>query len=285
MATSNHARPSYPMSANRRTEGGKPFLKWAGGKRQLLPAIRESLPASFARYHEPFVGGGAVFFDLGPDRARLSDANDELIGCYLAVRDRVHELIAALRDHVYEKEHYYAVRSWDPAQLDDVQRAARMIYLNKAGFNGLYRVNSSGIFNVPFGRYKNPNICDEGTLLACSAQLKGAEISRRPFETVVDEAKEGDFVYFDPPYIPLSRTSNFTAYSDLKFAGDDQERLARVFEQLAARGVHAMLSNSDVPWVRARYAKFDVRQVLATRKVNSVSSSRGLIGELLVTSY
>jgi DNA adenine methylase len=284
-ATSGSERPSYPVSANKRTEGGKPFLKWAGGKRQLLPAIRACLPESFQRYHEPFVGGGAVFFDLGPKRAFLSDANDELVGCYLAVRDRARELIEALRGHVYEKEHYYRVRAWDPARLDEVARAARMIYLNRVGFNGLYRVNSKGIFNVPFGRHKNPKICDEETLLACSARLKGTDISRHPFERVREDAAPGDFVYFDPPYIPLSRTASFTAYSDLKFDGDDQERLAVVFERLAARGVQVMLSNSDVPWVKERYARFHVRQVLATRKVNSVSTSRGVVGELLVTSY
>jgi DNA adenine methylase len=263
----------------------KPFVKWAGGKRQLLPAIRLNLPKRFARYFEPFVGGGAVFFDLEPPCAILSDANAELINCYLAVRDHVDELIRALRGHVYDKEHYYRVRAIPPETLGEVERAARTIFLNKTGFNGLYRVNSKGVFNVPFGRYVKPNFCDVANLLGCSARLKGAEISRRRFEQVLDEARAGDFVYFDPPYIPLSRTSSFTAYSDLKFEGDDHERLACVFEELARRGVHVMLSNSDVAWVRKRYARFRVTEVLAMRQVNSVSSSRGLIGELLVTSY
>lgn len=277
--------PPLPMAPNTRMSFAKPFLKWAGGKRQLLPAIRANLPASFARYHEPFVGGGAVFFDLAPKRAVLSDANDELVSCYLVVRDRVRDLVAALRGHVYEKEHYYRVRALDPSALDAVERAARTIYLNKAGYNGLYRVNSRGIFNVPFGRHRNPTICDEPNLLACSAQLRGAEIARRPFESVLGVAAAGEFVYFDPPYIPVSRTSNFTAYSDLRFEEAEQERLARAFEELARRGVRVMLSNSDVEWVRERYAAFRVTEVLATRSVNSVSSSRGLIGELLVTSY
>jgi DNA adenine methylase len=280
-----NSRPPLPVAPNTRMPFAKPFLKWAGGKRQLLPVIRANLPAAFSRYHEPFVGGGAVFFDLAPKRAVLSDANDELVNCYRIVRDRAQELVAALRGHVYEKDHYYRIRAWDPAALDAVQRAARTIYLNKAGFNGLYRVNSKGIFNVPFGRHKNPAICDEANLLACSAQLKGAEIARRRFEEVLGEASAGEFVYFDPPYIPVSRTANFTAYSDLKFEAEDQERLARTFEELAGRGVHVMLSNSDVAWVRERYARFRVTEVLATRSVNSVSSSRGLIGELLVTSY
>jgi len=263
----------------------KPFVKWAGGKRQLLPAIRLNLPKKFARYFEPFVGGGAVFFDLAPPCAILSDANAELINCYLAVRDHVDELIRALRGHVYEKEHYYRVRAIAPDSLGEVERAARTIFLNKTGFNGLYRVNSKGVFNVPFGRFKNPNICDEPTLRTCSARLVGVEIHHRPFEATLREARAGDFVYFDPPYIPLSKTSYFTAYSDLRFDLEDQERLARVFEELADRGAKVMLSNSDVEWVRERYARFTLKDVLAPRSVNSVVSSRGLVRELLVTSY
>jgi len=263
----------------------KPFVKWAGGKRQLLPAIRASLPKKFKRYFEPFVGGGAVFFDLEPPSAVLSDANAELINCYLAVRDHVDELVRALRDHVYEKEHYYRIRAVAPEALGEVERAARTIFLNKTGFNGLYRVNSKGVFNVPFGRFTNPNICDEPTLRACSARLADVELHRRPFEAILREARAGDFVYFDPPYIPLSKTAYFTAYSDLKFDLEDQERLALVFEELAGRGVKVMLSNSDVEWVRARYARFTLKDVLAPRSVNSVVSSRGLVRELLVTSY
>jgi DNA adenine methylase len=263
----------------------KPFVKWAGGKRQLLPAIRAALPPAFARYFEPFVGGGAVFFDLDPRAAILSDANAELINCYVVVRDRVDALSRALRGHVYDKRHYYRVRALRPDDLDAVERAARTIYLNKTGFNGLYRVNSKGIFNVPFGRYKNPNFCDEPTLRACSARLAGVALHCRPFEAVLGEAQAGDFVYFDPPYVPLSRTAHFTAYSDLKFDLADQERLACVFERLADRGVRFMLSNSDVEWVRERYARFRTIEVQATRLVNSVSSSRGRISELLVKSY
>jgi DNA adenine methylase len=263
----------------------RPFLKWAGGKRQLLPAIRKATPRAYVRYLEPFVGGGAVFFDLSPARAILSDANAELINCYEVVRGRVDDLIATLRGHVYDKDHFYRVRAIAPESLDEVARAARTIYLNKTGFNGLYRVNKSGIFNVPFGRFKNPNICDEPTLRACSARLAGVSLRCRPFEAVLSEAEAGDFVYFDPPYVPLSRTSNFTAYHDLKFVLEDQERLACAFETLSARGTWVMLSNSDVEWVRARYARFNVRDVFAPRSVNSVVSARGLVRELLVTNY
>ena len=170
----------------------RPFLKWAGGKRQLLPVIRAALPEIKGRYFEPFVGGGAVFFDLSPRRAVLSDANAELINCYLAVRDRVGALIRALRGHVYDKEHYYRIRALLPETLDEVERAARTIFLNKTGFNGLYRVNSKGVFNVPFGRFKNPNICDEPTLRACSARLAGVELRHRPFEWVLDVVGAGD---------------------------------------------------------------------------------------------
>ena len=263
----------------------RPFLKWAGGKRQLLPAIRAALPKISRAYFEPFVGGGAVFFDLEPRRAVLSDANAELINCYAAVRDNVDALIRALRGHVYDRDYYYRIRALSPDSLDEVERAARTIYLNKTGFNGLYRVNSKGVFNVPFGRFKNPNICDEPTLRACSARLAGVEVRCRPFDAVLDDAAAGDFVYFDPPYIPLSKTSYFTAYNDLKFDLDDQERLARVFERLADRGVRVMLSNSDVGWVRERYARYAPKSVFAPRSVNSVVSARGLVRELLVTSY
>lgn len=284
-AASEGARRTARAAEDLEPGRAKPFLKWAGGKRQLLPSIRAAAPRAYLRYLEPFVGGGAVFFDLAPARAILSDANAELINCYEVVRDRVDALVGTLREHVYDREHYYRVRALAPESLDAVRRAARTIFLNRTGFNGLYRVNKSGIFNVPFGRYKNPRICDEPTLRACSARLAGVDLRCRPFEAVLAEAEAGDFVYFDPPYVPLSRTANFTAYHDLKFALEDQERLARAFEQLAARGSWVMLSNSDVDWVRARYARFNVRDVFAPRRVNSVVSARGLVRELLVTNY
>jgi DNA adenine methylase len=283
-AASGSSKPAAP-GADAAPLPAKPFLKWAGGKRQLLPAIRAAAPAISGRYFEPFVGGGAVFFDLAPPRAVISDANVELVNCYTVVRDRVDALVAALRNHVYERDHFYRVRALRPESLDPVERAARTIYLNKTGFNGLYRVNSKGIFNVPFGRFKNPNFCDEPTLRACARRLAGVTILSRPFEEVVDDPAPGEFVYLDPPYVPVSRTAYFTAYSNLKFDLADQERLAVVFERLAARGVKVMLSNSDVEWVRNRYARFNVQNVLAPRSVNSDVSARGLVRELLVTSY
>lgn len=262
----------------------KPFLKWVGGKRQLLPDLRLRFPAFDGRYHEPFLGGGAVFFDLGPDRAVLSDRNEELIDCFCAVRDHTDEVIAQLRKHVYEREHYYEVRAVRPEKLTKIQRAARMIYLNKAGFNGLYRVNSKGEFNVPFGRHKNPNICDESNILACAQALQGTTILCRSFEMVETTAEAGDFVYFDPPYIPLSATS-FTSYQRNGFGMYAQELLAKVYELLDKKGVHVMLSNSDVPWIHERFKKFRISLVKARRNVNSVCSGRGFVGEVVVTNY
>jgi DNA adenine methylase len=263
----------------------RPFLKWAGGKRQLLPELRKHYPAKLGAYHEPFVGGGAVFFDLRPQRAVLSDSNQELIDCYTAVRDRVEDVIRALKDHTHDKEHFYEVRDWEPDLLDLPGRAARMIFLNKTGFNGLYRVNSTGRFNVPYGRTENRNYCDEPTLRACAAALAGVEILCGPFDSVLDRAAANDFVYFDPPYVPVSPTAYFTAYQKRGFGMDDQERLAACFEALARRRVKVMLSNSDMEWIHDRYKAFHVRVVKARRAMNSDTSRRGPVGEVIVTSY
>jgi DNA adenine methylase len=256
----------------------KPFLKWVGGKRQLLKYLRPRYPSSFNRFFEPFVGGGAVFFDLHPELAVLADTNRELIDCYLAVVDR-------LRGYIHDSDHYYRTRAQDPFALDEAERAARMIYLNRTGYNGLYRVNSKGQFNVPFGRHVNPTICNEEGLRACSQRLAGATIEAASFETVLAHADTGDFVYFDPPYVPLSSTSNFTAYERNGFGMGEQRRLADVFDELAARGVFVMLSNSDVGWIRERYAHHNIEVVRANRNVNSDGSGRGPIGEVVVTSY
>jgi len=269
----------------------KPFVKWAGGKRQLLTKFRELYPDEFGTYHEPFVGGGAVFFDLtvrcGPlgELAVLSDQNSELMDCYRAIRDDLGALMHALGRHQYDEKHYYSQRERDPAKLSLVERAARMLYLNRTGFNGLYRVNSKGKFNVPFGRHKNPTICDRPNLLACNAALADVELFDEPFETVLDRARKGDFAYLDPPYIPLSPTANFTAYQKHGFGMANQKKLADVFDQLAASGVMVMLSNSDVPWVHEAYARHTIRVIKARRAVNSNGARRGPVGEVVVTSY
>jgi DNA adenine methylase len=262
----------------------RPFLKWAGGKGQLLAELRALVPPLRGRYFEPFLGGGALFFDLLPPKGVLSDVNAEIVGCYATVRDRVDELIRSLKKHRYEVDHYYAVRDSDPAKLSPVDRAARTIFLNKTGFNGLYRVNSSGKFNVPFGRYAKPLICDEANLRACSAALAKVELVTCDFEESASRAKKGDFVYFDPPYVPLSRTATFTAYARGGFGRDAQNRLASVFDRLARRGVKVLLSNSDVPEIRELYSDYRIEIVKAARAINSKGSRRGPVTEVLVSS-
>jgi len=263
----------------------RPFLKWAGGKSQLLPQLRPFIPKTFKAYHEVFLGGGALFFALGPRAARLTDVNTELIDCYRAVRDDVDGVIAALRKHRYEKEHFYKVRALAPESLSPAARAARMIFLNKTAFNGLYRVNSSGRFNVPFGRHRNPLICDVENLRACSVALAQAATEIADFSAVADHAKRGDFVYFDPPYVPVSDTSYFTSYSVGGFTWDDQRRLAEVLRLLSKRKVKVMLSNSDAPQLRALYSEFRIETVEATRRINSQVGGRGKINEILVLNY
>jgi DNA adenine methylase len=211
------------------------------------------VPDEFGRYFEPFVGGGAVFFRLGPAEATVGDANAELVHCWTMVRDRTEELIDALAEYVYDKERYYAVRAIRPEELKPIPRAARTLYLNRTGFNGLYRVNKSGGFNVPFGRYTKPLICDRANLRACAGFLANTELRCGDFVDLVENAQAGDFAYFDPPYAPVSATSNFTDYRPGGFGWSDHERLAKTFERLARRGVKVVLSNSDAPGVRGLY--------------------------------
>jgi len=262
-----------------------PFLKWVGGKGQLLEQFRDLLPVPFGRYFEPFLGGGAVFFSLAPPKAVLSDVNGELVDCYRAIRDSVEDVIEALGAHRYEKEHYYAVRSLDPMSLSLPERAARTIFLNRTGYNGLYRVNKRGAFNVPFGRYSNPRICHSENLRACARALEGVETVCGGFADAAARAKEGDFVYFDPPYAPVSTTANFTSYAAGQFGWADQQCLADVFARLAHRGVLVMLSNSDTPAVRDLYRAFRIDRVAAARSVNSNPQRRGKVSEVVVRSF
>jgi DNA adenine methylase len=287
-ASSAGERPWTEASAESATPP-RPFLKWVGGKTQLLEQIEPMLPSRFERYFEPFVGGAALFFALrGRGLARsavLSDVNRELVDCYVAIRDHVEAVIRALRAHRYEPEHYYAVRAWKPLELEPAERAARTIFLNKTGYNGLYRVNRSGQFNVPFGRFTNPAFCDPDTLRACSHALRGVAIENRDFSAVLEDARKGDFVYFDPPYVPLSPTSDFTAYVPGGFGEAQQKKLAGVFAKLARRGVQVMLSNSETPFVRELYAAYHVEVVHASRSVNSNAARRGKLHEVVVRSY
>jgi len=277
------------MTVNDRTlTKARPVLKWAGGKGRLLPELLKSVPDSFAAYHEPFVGGGALFFELANQgrlmTAYLSDVNPSLIDVYVGLRDCVDEVIALLRQHQHDKAYYYQLRALNPKHLSLPERAARVLYLNKTCYNGLYRENSAGQFNVPFGRYKNPVICDEPNLRAASRLLQGVSIERRHFSSVLDVARSGDFVYFDPPYHPLSPTSNFTSYDRNGFRVQDQAQLRDLFKALTDKGVYVLLSNSDTPLIRKLYRGYAVSRVFVPRAINSKGDSRGKVAEVIVSS-
>jgi DNA adenine methylase len=286
-------------AARTRNATPTPFVKWAGGKTQLLAQYQAHIPQEIrGQYIEPFVGGGALFFWLRKHGALkgpvvLNDLNKELMNCHVAIRDDVEAVIEALRAHEEHKQsraHFYRVRKWDRApdfhsQHDEVERAARTIYLNHTCYNGLYRVNSRGEFNVPFGKYKNPRVLDEENLRAVSQALQGVELRNQDFAMVLDWAKPGDFVYFDPPYLPLSETSNFTSYTRESFDFRDQERLAEVFRALAKRGCLVALSNSHTEAVQQLYEGFRQETVQATRAISSKGDGRGAIPELLILSY
>jgi len=269
----------------------RPFLKWAGGKTQLIDELMLRTPKSFAAYFEPFVGSGALFFRLRRQSllaaALLSDSNAELIDTYLAVRDQAEDVIAILAGHPHTAEFYYSLRAQEPAALDPPARAARMIYLNKTGYNGLYRVNRRGQFNVPFGRYQSPRYCDPENLRAVSTALKGIDIVCAPFESVLERAASGDLVYFDPPYAPLSATACFTEYQARGFSSADQVRLRDVCAELARRGTYVMISNSDTDLIRSLYAgsAFVTHRVEANRAINSNAARRGRIAELIITTH
>jgi DNA adenine methylase len=275
----------------------KPFVKWVGGKRQLLKQFRElglyppeKFDPSHHRYFEPFVGGGAVFFDLLPDKSYLSDTNSELITTYKVIRDDVDALIKSLKKYRYEKEYYYKIRARDPRKLSDIEIASRFIFLNHAGFNGMYRVNKSGGFNVPFGRYTNPLICDEKNLRKVSEMLQHTEITEADYKKVLRYAKAGDFVYFDPPYYPVSKTASFTAYTANGFLENEQIELRDTFMELHKRGCFIMLSNSDTPFINKIYSdisdkEIHIHKLEAGRMINSKAKGRGKVREVLITNY
>jgi DNA adenine methylase len=264
----------------------KPFVKWAGGKRQLLDEISRRMPPKFGNYHEPFVGGGAVFFALAAGKkAYLSDSNERLVRCYKGIRDNVDEVIARLKGYRKTRDEFMKVRAVDiDSAPGDAEVAAWFIYVNKLGFNGLYRVNSKNKFNVPYGANEHKEIYDERNLRACARALAHAHIEREDFSEVRHRAKPGDLVYFDPPYIPLSATSSFTSYTAGGFTSADQVALRDLARELKELRVHVVLSNS--PPAAALYSKelgFEVQEVLALRVVNSNAALRGKITELLIT--
>lgn len=273
----------------------KPFVKWVGGKRQLLRQFRELglyPPEDFNpitnTYYEPFVGGGAVFFDLLPKNAELSDLNNELVTTYNVIKNNVDELTQSLQKHIYDKEYYLEVRAKKVEDLSDVEVASRFIFLNRTGFNGLYRVNKSGQFNVPFGRYNNPVICDEDNLRRVSDALQDVTITHQDYKNVLNTAKSGDFIYLDPPYYPINATSSFTSYTAEGFLEKEQTELRDTFVKLHEKGCFVMLSNSDTPFINELYSGLDgitINKITAGRAINSKGSGRGKITEVLVTNY
>ena len=266
-----------------------PIVKWVGGKRQLMFELLKNMPQNYNRYFEPFIGGGALFFELQPDNAYISDMNDELINLYQVVRDNVDELITDLQKHDISKEYFMEIRNIDRTEdyenWSDVQKASRFIYLNRTCFNGMYRVNSKGEFNVPFGHYKNPRIIDENNLLNCSNLLERTEIKHADFSEILTKVQKGDFVYFDPPYVPLSETSSFTSYTKGGFDIDMQFKLRDVCDELDSMGVKFLLSNSDTKLVNELYESYNIKKVFASRQINANADGRGKITEVLVRNY
>ena len=269
-----------------------PVLKWAGGKRQLLNTFKPLLPARINSYCEPFVGGGALLFDLQPQKAFVNDINSDLILVYTVIRDNVDELIAALEDFENTSDRFYEVRDWDRdkdlySNLSDVMKAARIIYLNKTCYNGLYRVNNSGEFNAPFGNYKKPNIVNALVLRAVSDYFNSAEIyfSSADYAEVLNKVRKGTFVYLDPPYDPVSDTASFTGYSKGGFTKADQIRLRECCDRLNSRGVKFMLSNSATDFIKEQYSAYNITVVKAKRAINSVGSRRGDVDEVVVRNY
>lgn len=276
-------------------EKPKPFVKWVGGKRQLLSQFRklnlyppDKFNIKTGRYFEPFVGGGAVFFDLLPEKGYLSDLNKELVTTYNVIKTDVEKLIISLKKHRNEKDYFLKIRSQKPSSLSEVAIASRFIFLNRTCFNGLYRVNNSGGFNVPFGKNKNPLICDEVNLRKVSKALQGIEIKHQDYKEILKKAKKEDFIYFDPPYYPISKTASFTSYTAQGFLDKEQVELRDTVMELNKLGCFVMLSNSDTPFINKIYSGFKgihITKVEAGRAINSNGSGRGKITEVLVTNY
>ncbi|MBI5134226.1 MAG: DNA adenine methylase [Candidatus Taylorbacteria bacterium] len=273
----------------------RPFVKWAGGKGQLLKQLHPLFPKKFSTYYEPFLGGGAVFFSLSPKKAIINDINVTLANTYRQIRSDVDSLIEELKKIEKKflsagedgrREFYYKIRDrYNSLPPEDLKRCSLFIFLNRTGFNGMYRENSSGKMNIPFGRNKNPKILNEENLRAIAETLHDIEISSNPFEKAVSRAKKDDFVYFDPPYDPISSTSSFTAYTGSSFAQEDQIRLRDLFVKLDKKGVFVMLSNSSTPFIKNLYKNYRQVKVRASRMINSKTADRGEIDELVVLNY
>ena len=273
----------------------KPFVKWAGGKRQLMSELERNFPTKFDTYLEPFLGGGAVMFDLLAKRSNLkcnvSDLNSDLVLAYVTIRDRLEKLIESLENHSknYHKDstrYYYEVRDQEPK--NQIEKVSRLLFLNKTCFNGLYRVNSKGKFNVPMGRYTNPNIVNKENLeiVSKALQTEKIKISCRDFSSIIKDVKKGDFVYFDPPYQPVSDTANFTSYTHRDFTEDDLERLADLANQLNSKGCNVMLSNSNSKTVKKMFSSgWKIKEIKANRAINSNSQKRTGHKEIIIKNY
>lgn len=267
------------------------FIKWAGGKTQLLSQFEKFFPTQFNRYYEPFLGSGAVFFyikKLYPEKEFfLSDNNPELINCYEFVKNDLEGLLELLREHrsKHNKEYYYSQRNMDINNLSKIESAARFIYLNKTCFNGLFRVNSKGKFNVPIGSYKNPSIFKEKDMVKAHKLLQDVTLKTMLFEEIINFALPDDFIYFDPPYYPLSPTSNFTSYTSTSFSEKDQQRLAEVYRELDKKGCLLMLSNSYSNFILELYSDYRIEKVSAKRMINCNGNGRGAIAEAVILNY
>jgi DNA adenine methylase len=272
----------------------KPFVKWAGGKRQLVPTILANhLPKNYnpQTYYEPFIGGGALLFSLQPKKAVINDSNAELINCYKIIKNSLDELIEDLKNHKNNEYYYYDIRDWDREKnfksKTEVQRASRIIFLNKTCYNGLFRVNSQGQFNVPFGKYKNPNILDIAVLKAVNKYLNENQVRilNSDFQEAVKDAKRGDFIYLDPPYDPVSETASFTGYDVNGFNKQEQRRLKEVFDDLNSRGCHILLSNACTEFIEDLYKDYPHTKISAIRAINCNGKKRGKVDEILVKNY
>lgn len=269
-----------------------PFVKWVGGKRQLLNEIEKHIPEQFSRYYEPFVGGGAVLFHVQPKNAVINDSNKELVNLYNVIKESPEELIEDLKKHKNEEKYFYEVRGIDREkekyfELSNIQRASRIIFLNKTCYNGLFRVNSSGEFNSPFGRYKNPNIVNDITIRAVGNYLKNTNIQilNTDYEESLSKIRKGAFVYFDPPYDPISDSSSFTGYTKNGFDKTEQERLKKMCDKLNDKGINFLLSNSSTEFIRDLYKNYNMFSIKAKRTINSKGDGRGEITEVLVKNY
>lgn len=269
-----------------------PVLKWVGGKRQLMNEIKKVLPKTYTTYYEPFMGGGAVLFELQPDKAVINDINGELMNLYKVIKNDVDLLIDDLKKHENTADYFYSIRELDRKKdkyenLSNIEKASRIMYLNKTCYNGLFRVNKAGEFNSPFGRYKNPNIVNEVTLRAVNKYFNTADIKilNKDFEKSLEGIRKGSFVYLDPPYDPVSNSANFTGYNKGGFNRDEQIRLKNLCDKLDKKGVKFLLSNSATDFIKDLYKDYNIKIVKAKRAINSNGNARGSVDEVLVRNY